>query len=103
MSIKNRSSVAKRDSAWQKRRADAFGKVADGLIDIANAKKQKVAERIKAAGIKLKNVYKAKLGDDLRAFEYTVIKIDRFEGDVWLKSERGTVRKLKVSNSIFDK
>ncbi len=95
--------MAKRDSAWQKRRADAFGKVADGLVDIANAKKQRVAERIKTAGIKIKNTYKAKLGDDLRAFEYTVTKIDRFEGEVWLKSERGTVRKLRVSNEIFDK
>lgn len=103
MSIKKRSSVAKRDSAWQKRRADAFGKVADGLVDIANAKKQRVAERIKTAGIKIKNTYKAKLGDDLRVFEYTIIKIDRFEGEVWLKSERGTVRKLRVSNEIFDK
>lgn len=103
MSIKKRSGVAKRDSAWQKRRADAFVKVADGLVDIANAKKQRVAERIKKAGIRIKNVYKAKLGDDLRAFEYMVTKIDRFEGDVWLKSEQGTVRKLRVSNKIFDK
>lgn len=102
MSIKKRSSTAKRDSAWQGRRADAFGKVADGLVDIVNAKKQRVAERIKSAGIKLKNIYRVKLGDDLRAFEYTVIKIDRFEGDIWLKSEWGTVRKLRVSNSIFD-
>lgn len=101
MSVKNHSRGGNKDSSWQKRRADAFGKVSDGLVDVANAKKQKIAERIKAADIKLRKIYKAKLGDDLRAFEYAVTKIDRLEGDVWLKSERNTVRKVRVFDKLF--
>ena len=101
MSIKQRRKAGNKDSSWQKRRADAFGKVNDGLIDVANAKKQKIADRIKSAGIKLKNVYRAKLGDDLRALEYTVTKIDRFEGEIYLKNERNTIRKIRVSDKLF--
>ena len=101
MSIKQRSKTGNKDSSWQRRRVDAFGKVADGLIDVANAKKQKIADRIKSADIKLKNVYKVKLGDDLRAFEYMVTKIDRFEGEVYLKNERNTIRKIRVFDKLF--
>ena len=101
MSIKQHRKTGNKDSAWQQRRVDAFGKVADGLIDVANAQKQKIADRIKSAGIKLKNVYKAKLGDDMRAFEYVVTKIDRFEGEVYLKNERNTIRKIRVFDKLF--
>jgi len=101
MPIKKHGSTANRDSSWQKRRADAFGKVSDGLIDVANAEKQKISDRLKATGLKERKSYKAKLGDDLRPFEYTVTKIDRLEGDVWLKSERGTVRKARVFDAVF--
>jgi len=101
MTLKTHGQSANKDSSWQKRRADAFGKVSDGLVDVANAKKQKISDRLKATGLKEKKVYRAKLGDDLRPFEYTVIKIDRLEGDVWLKSERGTTRKARVFDEIF--
>lgn len=101
MSVKKHSRNGSVDRSWQKRRVDAFGKVSDGLVDVANAKKQKISDRLKATGLKEKKVYKAKLGDDLRAFEYTVTKIDRLAGDVWLKSERGKVRKARVFDAIF--
>lgn len=101
MSVKKHSRGGNRDSSWQKRRADAFGKVNDGLVDVANAKKQKISDRLNVAGLKEKKVYKAKLGDDMRMFEYTVTKIDRLNGDVWLKSERGKVRKARVFDAIF--
>lgn len=101
MSVKNHSRGGNSDRSWQKRRADAFGKVSDGLIDVANTMKQKIADRVKTVGIKLGKPYKAKLADDLRAFEYKVEKIDRLVGDVWLKSERGTIRKLRVFDQIF--
>lgn len=101
MPLKKHGRKVNKDSSWQRRRADAFGKVTDGLIDVANAKKQKIADRIKSAGIKLKNVYKAKLGDDMRAFEYAVTKIDRFEGEVYLKNERNTIRKIRVFDKLF--
>lgn len=101
MAIKKHAGRGRRDIDWQKRRADAFGKVSDGLVDVANAKKQKISDRLKATGLKEKKVYRAKLGDDLRPFEYTVVKIDRLEGDVWLKSERGTTRKVRVYDEIF--
>ncbi|MCX6781553.1 MAG: hypothetical protein NTW66_00290 [Candidatus Magasanikbacteria bacterium] len=101
MSVKQHSRGGNVDRSWQKRRADAFGKVSDGLVDVANAKKQKISDRLKATGLKEKKVYKAKLGDDMRAFEYAVTKIDRLEGDVWLKSERGKVRKARVFDAIF--
>ncbi|MDD2758342.1 MAG: hypothetical protein PHD72_03150 [Patescibacteria group bacterium] len=101
MSVKKHSRNGSVDRSWQKRRADAFGKVSDGLVDVANAKKQKISDRLKAVGLKEKKVYKAKLGDDMRTFEYTVTKIDRLAGDVWLKSERGQVRKARVFDVIF--
>ncbi len=87
--------------SWQKKKSDAFVDFADKQKDIRNNKKQDIAERIKLAGIKLKNTYKAKLGDDLRFRKYTVIKIDRLEGDIWLKSESNTVRKTRVFDKIF--
>ena len=99
MSIKRRS--AQKDSAWQRQRSNSFIKMLDNAKDIANVKKRKIAERIKLAGINLRAVYKAKLGDDMRAFEYTVIKIDRFAGDVYLKNERGTTRKIRVFDEVF--
>lgn len=101
MPLKKHGRKANKDSSWQRRRADAFGKVNDGLIDVANAKKQKIADRIKSAGIKLKNIYRAKLGDDLRVLEYTVTKIDRFEGEIYLKNERNTIRKIRASDKLF--
>lgn len=101
MSVKKHSRGGNSDRSWQKRRADAFGKVSDGLVDVANTMKQKIADRVKTAGIKLGRIYKAKLADDLRAFEYGVEKIDRVTGDIWVKSERGTTRKLRVFDQVF--
>lgn len=101
MSVKKHSRNGSVDRSWQDRRAEAFGKFNDGRVDMANAKKQKISDRLKAVGLKEKKVYKAKLGDDLRTFEYTVTRIDRLEGDVWLKSERGKVRKARVFDAIF--
>ena len=46
-------------------------------------------------------VFKAKLEDDLRAFEYAVQKIGKQTGEVFLKNERGTVRKLSVFDKLF--
>ncbi len=101
MSIKKHLRAGNKDSSWQKRRADAFGKVSEGLKDLANEKKQKISDRLKNTGLKEKMVYKAKLGDDLRMFEYIVTKIDRLEGSVWLKSKNGKVRKARVFDVIF--
>jgi len=99
MSIKKRS--AQKDSAWQRQRSNSFIEMCEDAKDIANVKKRKIAERIKSAGINLRAIYKAKLGDDMRAFEYAVVKIDRFTGDVYLKNERGTTRKIRVFDEIF--
>lgn len=101
MAIKKHAGRGRRDVKWQKQRADAFADFSDGLKDVKNAKKQKIAERINTADIRLRKIYKAKLGDDMRAFEYTVEKIDRLEGDVWLKSERGKTRKIRVFDEVF--
>lgn len=101
MTIKKHAGRGRRDISWQKQRADAFTDYHDKEIDIRNNKKQMVRDRIKLAGIKLKNIYKVKLGDDLRAFEYEVLKIDRLEGDVWLKSKRSKIRKVRVFNELF--
>ena len=64
-------------------------------------RRAEISKRIKSAGIKLKNIYKAKLGDDMRTFEYIVIKIDRISGEVSLKNERATVRKVHVLDKLF--
>ena len=99
MPLKRKS--AQKDSSWQRRRSNSFIAMRDDDKDILLIQKQKIADRIKSAEIKEKKVYKVKLGDDLRPFEYTVTKIDRLEGDVWLKSERGTVRKARVFDAVF--
>ena len=63
--------------------------------------RQQIAERIKTAEIKPKKVYKAKLEDDMQVYEYAVIKVDRQNGEVSLKNEKGTVRKLGVLDKLF--
>lgn len=60
-----------------------------------------IATRIKQASLKPKMFFKANLEDDLRVFEYVVQKIDRLSGEVFLKNERGTVRKLSVFDKLF--
>ena len=67
--------------------------------DVDYNKRQQIFARVKQTKLKPKMVVKAKLADDLRVFEYEVQKIGKQSGEVYLKNERGTVRKL----SVFDK
>ncbi|PIT88416.1 MAG: hypothetical protein COU29_01350 [Candidatus Magasanikbacteria bacterium CG10_big_fil_rev_8_21_14_0_10_36_32] len=101
MAVKKYSRPASRDSSWQERRAGAFSKVGEGLVDIAYEKRLKINDRIKLSGLKPKMVYRVKIGDDLRVFIYQVTKIDKQEGIVYLKNEKGTVRKVGVFDKIF--
>lgn len=64
-------------------------------------KRLQIFARIKQTGLKPKMIFKAKLGDDLRAFEYVAQKIDQQSGEVYLKNKRGTVRKLSVFDKLF--
>jgi len=89
------------NSRWAERRAENFRQNQEDDKDIEYNKRQEISKRIKSAGIKLKNIYKAKLGDDMRAFEYTVIKIDRISGEVSLKNEHATIRKVHVLDGLF--
>lgn len=64
-------------------------------------KRLQIFARVKQTKLKPKMIFKAKLADDLRAFEYTVQKISKESGEVFLKNERGTVRKLSVFDKLF--
>ncbi len=103
MAIKKYGQSANKDSSWQERRAGAFSKVSEGLVDVAYEKRLKIAERVKTAGIKPKAIYRVKLVDDLKIFAYQVTKIDKQDGIVYLKNEKGTVRKVGVFDKMFGK
>jgi hypothetical protein len=103
MPVKNINKKVDVNSRWLQKRGENFRREQEAGKDIEYAKRQKIAERIKSAGIKLKNVYKAKLGEDMRAFEYKIVKIDRISGEVSLKNERATVRKVHVLDPLFGK
>jgi len=101
MPVKNINKKVDVNSRWLQKRGENFRREQEAGKDIEYAKRQKIAERIKSASIKLKNTYKAKLGDDLRVFEYKIVKIDRISGEVSLKNERATVRKVHVLDKLF--
>lgn len=61
-----------------------------------------ITARLKETGLKLKNTVKAKLVDDEKTTEYTVINIDKRGGIITLKNERGTVRKVSMFDSVFN-
>ena len=100
MSKKSVKSVSS-DSRWIAKRESAGRQNQENEKDEAYNKRQQIFARIKQTGLKPKMVVKAKLEDDLRAFEYLVQKIDRQSGEVCLKNERGTVRKLAVFDKLF--
>lgn len=85
--------LAKRESVSRRNQEDEK--------DEAYNKRQQIFARITQTGLKPKMVFKVKLADDLRAFEYTVQKIGKESGEVFLKNERGTVRKLSVFDKLF--
>lgn len=101
MSAKQTGQPVDINTRWIQKREENFRRNQEGDKDIEYNKRQEISKRIKSAGIKLKNIYKAKLGDDMRAFEYVVIKIDRISGEVSLKNERATVRKVHVLDKLF--
>lgn len=88
-------------AGWLAKKAAAFSQDHEREKDEAYNKRLQISARIKEAGIKPKMTVKAKLADDLRAFEYVVQKIDKESGEVVLKNERATVRKLSVFDKLF--
>lgn len=86
---------------WLSKRESAGRRNQEDEKDEAYNKRQQIFARIKQTGLKPKMVFKAKLGDDLRVFEYSVQKINKQAGEVYLKNERGTVRKLSVFDKLF--
>ena|SRR3989338_8155211 len=100
MSKKSSASVTP-DSRWIAKRESASRQDQEDQKDVNYNKRQQIFARIKQTGLKPKMVFKAKLKDDLRAFEYEVRKIDRQSGEVYLKNERNTTRKLSVFDKLF--
>ncbi len=88
-------------SGWLSKKSAAASQSQENEKDEAYNKRLLINTRIKEVGIKPKMTVKAKLQDDLRAFEYTVQKIDKESGEVFLKNERATVRKLSVFDKLF--
>lgn len=103
MSVKTTRKKVDINSRWIQKREDNFRRKQEDDKDIEYNKRLQIAERIKTAGIKLRNIYRAKMGEDMRIFAYAVIKIDRRTGEVSLKNERGTVRKVHVLDKLFGK
>ena len=89
------------DSRWLSKRESIGRKNQEDQKDVDYNKRQQIFARVKQTDLKIKMIYKAKLKDDLRAFEYTVQKIDRQSGAVFLKNQRGTVRKFSVFDKLF--
>ncbi len=88
-------------SHWLSKKVGASRQDQENEKDEAYNKRQQIAARIKQTGLKIKMTVKTKFKDDLKAFEYAVQKIDRLSGEVFLKNERGTVRKLSVFDKLF--
>ncbi len=100
MAKKSATSVSP-DSRWLSKRASISRQDQEDQKDVNFNKRQQIFARIKQTGLKPKMIFKAKLADDLRAFEYVVQKIGKESGEVFLKNERGTVRKLSVFDKLF--
>lgn len=86
---------------WLSKRESLGRRNQEDEKDESYNKRQQIFARIKQIGLKPKMIFKAKLVDDLRAFEYGVQKIDQQSGEVFLKNERNTVRKLSVFDKLF--
>ena len=89
------------DSRWLAKRESAGRQDQEDQKDVDFNKRQQIFARVKQTGLKPKMIFKAKLADDLRMFEYVVQKIDRQSGEVFLKNKNGTVRKLSVFDKLF--
>ncbi len=89
------------DSRWLGKKESASRRNQENEKDELYNKRQQIFSRITQTALKPKMVFKAKLEDDLRAFEYAVQKIGKQTGEVFLKNERGTVRKLSVFDKLF--
>ena len=100
MSKKSIKSVSP-DSRWIAKRESAGRQDQEDQKDVDFNKRQQIFARVKQAGLKPKMVVKAKLEDDMRVFEYVVQKIGKQSGEVFLKNEKNTVRKLSVFDKLF--
>lgn len=89
------------DSRWISKRESIGRQDQEDQKDVDYNKRQQFFARITQTGLKPKMVFKAKLADDLRAFEYVVQKIGKESGEVFLKNEKNTVRKLSVFDKLF--
>lgn len=89
------------DSHWIAKRVSASRQDQEDQKDVDFNKRQQIFARITQTGLKPKMIFKAKLVDDLRVFAYVVQKIGKQTGEVWLKNERNTVRKLSVFDKLF--
>ncbi|TSC83913.1 MAG: hypothetical protein G01um101413_716 [Parcubacteria group bacterium Gr01-1014_13] len=98
---KKSSNPVSPDTSWLAKRESASRQSQEDEKDEAYNKRQQIFARIKQAGLKPKIIFKAKLEDDLRMFEYVVQKVSKESGEVFLKNERGTVRKLSVFDKLF--
>jgi len=103
MSLQNRSNQRKTntDAIWQAKVETAFSKEQEHEADANFYERELVARRIKEIGIKPKAVFKGKLVDDDKTKEYGVVKVDNRSGEVTLKNNQGTVRKINALDKFF--
>lgn len=95
----NKNSTAR----WIGKTAQAFSKEMEKENDAAFFEREKILQRIKNSGITLKAEFKGKLIDDDKAFFYIVTKVNKRSGEVTLKNENGTIRKLNAMDDFFGK
>ena len=89
------------DSRWIAKRESAGRQDQEDQKDVDFNKRQQIFARVKQTKLKPKMVFKAKLNDDLRVFEYEVQKVGKQSGEVFLKNKNGTMRKLSVFDKLF--
>lgn len=101
MSVQKSGSKIDVASRWLKRKQESFSREMESEKDTNQLERVEISARIKTAEIKPGKIYKAKLGEDMKMFEYKVNKIDRQSGQVYLQNERKTVRKIHVNDKLF--
>lgn len=102
MTIKKHAGAAGNiHAAWLHKTEEDFNKEGEKKEVTDYFKRQQILARLKTTGLKIRQEVKAKLGDDLRAFLYVITKIDKQEGVVTLKNERGTIRKVTIFDALF--
>ena len=101
MALRRTFSPISKITSWLDKRASNYLAGNEDKKDIQYVKRQEILARIKQAGIVERKEFKFTLGEDIKPFVYKVVKVEKNTGMVFLKNERGTMRKISVFDKVF--